>query len=142
MLLAIRAGLMSRSEAIAAFGYDAEDVDREIAADNQRADDLDAAIFVAVAQYRADLGDRRLLGGVAAGLLRQADARLEEASQQVGREALATICELLGGRPLGVELAGAGLNRAGSGRFADYARLLAGRGARRSGCSRCWAEAA
>jgi len=39
-LLAIRAGLMSRSEAISAFGYDAEDVDREIAADNQRADDL------------------------------------------------------------------------------------------------------
>ena len=33
MLLAIRAGLMSRSEAISAFGYDAEDVDREIAAD-------------------------------------------------------------------------------------------------------------
>ena len=40
MLLAIRSGLMSRSEAISAFGYDAEDVDREIAADNQRADDL------------------------------------------------------------------------------------------------------
>ena len=40
MLLAIRAGLMSRSEAISANGYDAEDVDREIAADNQRADDL------------------------------------------------------------------------------------------------------
>jgi lambda family phage portal protein len=40
MLLAIRAGLMSRSEAISAFGYDAEDVDREIAADNQRADGL------------------------------------------------------------------------------------------------------
>ncbi len=40
MLLAIRAGLMSRSEAISAFGYDAEDVDREIAADNKRADDL------------------------------------------------------------------------------------------------------
>ena len=40
MLLAIRAGLISRSEAISAFGYDAEDVDREIAADNQRADDL------------------------------------------------------------------------------------------------------
>ena len=40
MLLAIRAGLMSRSEAISAFGYDAEDLDREIAADNQRADDL------------------------------------------------------------------------------------------------------
>ena len=40
MLMAIRAGLMSRSEAISAFGYDAEDVDREIAADNKRADDL------------------------------------------------------------------------------------------------------
>jgi capsid protein len=39
MLTAIRAGL-SRSEAISAFGYDAEDIDREIAADNQRADAL------------------------------------------------------------------------------------------------------
>ena len=41
MLTAIRAGLMSRSEAISAFGYDAEDIDQEIAADNQRADELD-----------------------------------------------------------------------------------------------------
>jgi lambda family phage portal protein len=40
MLLAIRAGLMSRSEAISAFGMDAEDVDREIASDNARADAL------------------------------------------------------------------------------------------------------
>ena len=40
MKLAIRAGLMSRSEVISGNGYDAEDVDREIAADNQRADDL------------------------------------------------------------------------------------------------------
>jgi capsid protein len=40
MLLAIRAGLMSRSEAISSNGYDAEDIDREIAADNKRADDL------------------------------------------------------------------------------------------------------
>lgn len=40
MKLAIRAGLMSRSEAISACGYDAEDVDREIAADNRRADEL------------------------------------------------------------------------------------------------------
>ncbi len=40
MLLAIRSGLMSRSEAVSAFGYDAEDVDREIAADNARADGL------------------------------------------------------------------------------------------------------
>ena len=40
MKLAIRAGLMSRSEAISGNGYDAEDVDREIAADNARADEL------------------------------------------------------------------------------------------------------
>ncbi len=40
MLTAIRAGLLSRSEAISAFGYDVEDIDREIAADNQRADEL------------------------------------------------------------------------------------------------------
>jgi lambda family phage portal protein len=40
LVTAIRAGLMSRSEAISSFGYDAEDLDREIAADNQRADDL------------------------------------------------------------------------------------------------------
>ena len=31
---------MSRSEAISAFGYDAEEIDREIAADNARADAL------------------------------------------------------------------------------------------------------
>lgn len=40
MLTAIRAGVMSRSEAVSANGYDAEDVDREIAADNARADAL------------------------------------------------------------------------------------------------------
>lgn len=40
VLLAIRAGLLSRSEAIASFGYDAETIDHEIAADNARADDL------------------------------------------------------------------------------------------------------
>ena len=40
MKLAIRAGLMSRSEAISGNGYDADDVDREIAADNARADAL------------------------------------------------------------------------------------------------------
>jgi lambda family phage portal protein len=40
MKLAIRAGLMSRSEAISGNGYDAEDVDREIAGDNARADAL------------------------------------------------------------------------------------------------------
>jgi lambda family phage portal protein len=40
VLLAIRSGLMSRSEAVSSFGYDSEDVDREIAADNARADGL------------------------------------------------------------------------------------------------------
>ncbi len=40
MKSAIRSGLMSRSEAISAYGYDAEDVDREIATDNARADEL------------------------------------------------------------------------------------------------------
>ena len=40
IVLAIRAGLMSRSEAISSFGYDAEAIDREIAADNARADEL------------------------------------------------------------------------------------------------------
>lgn len=40
MVTAIRAGLLSRSEAISSFGYDAEDIDREIAADNARADGL------------------------------------------------------------------------------------------------------
>jgi len=40
MKAAIRCGLMSRTEAISANGYDAEDVDREIAADNARADGL------------------------------------------------------------------------------------------------------
>ena len=40
MKLAIRAGLMSRSEVISGNGYDAEDVDREIAADNARTDAL------------------------------------------------------------------------------------------------------
>ena len=40
VVLAIRAGLMSRSEAISSFGYDGEAIDHEIAADNARADGL------------------------------------------------------------------------------------------------------
>jgi lambda family phage portal protein len=40
MQTAIRAGLLSRSQAISAFGYDGEDIDREIAGDNARADSL------------------------------------------------------------------------------------------------------
>jgi len=38
--LAIRSGLISRAEAVSSFGYDVETMDREIAADNARADDL------------------------------------------------------------------------------------------------------
>jgi lambda family phage portal protein len=55
MLLAIRAGLMSRSEAISTFGYDAEDVDREIAADQKRADEL-GLIFDSDPRYTARTG--------------------------------------------------------------------------------------
>ena len=53
MLTAMRAGLLSRSEAISSFGYDAEDVDREIAADNARADALG---LVFESDPRHDLG--------------------------------------------------------------------------------------
>ncbi len=38
-----RAGFISRSEAISTFGYDAEKIDREIAADNACADALGLA---------------------------------------------------------------------------------------------------
>ena len=55
MLLAIRSGLMSRSEAISTFGYDAEDVDREIAADNARADAL-GLIFDSDPRHSAKTG--------------------------------------------------------------------------------------
>ena len=44
MMTAIRAGLISRSEAIASFGYDAETIDQEIAADNARADALELVL--------------------------------------------------------------------------------------------------
>ena len=40
VVLAIRAHLISRSEAIAEFGYDAETIDAAIAADNARMDRL------------------------------------------------------------------------------------------------------
>ena len=40
VIWAIRAGLLSRSEAVSTYGYDVEEIDREIAADNQRADNL------------------------------------------------------------------------------------------------------
>ena len=39
IIWAIRAGLLSRSEAVSTYGYDIEEIDREIAADNKRADD-------------------------------------------------------------------------------------------------------
>ena len=63
MKLAIRAGLISRSEAISGNGYDAEDVDREIAADNARADalglvfDSDARHDQASASHPTDVQD-------------------------------------------------------------------------------------
>ena len=41
VVLAIRAGLLSRSEAVSTYGYDIEEIDHEIARDNDRADDLD-----------------------------------------------------------------------------------------------------
>lgn len=40
VVLAIRAGLMTRSQAVAQYGYDAEEIDLEMAADNDRADAL------------------------------------------------------------------------------------------------------
>lgn len=40
IVLAIRAGLMTRSQAVAQYGYDSEEIDREMAADNERADAL------------------------------------------------------------------------------------------------------
>ncbi len=41
VVLAIRAGLLSRAEAVSTYGYDVEEIDREISGDNSRADDLD-----------------------------------------------------------------------------------------------------
>lgn len=40
LVLAIRAGLMSREQAIAGFGYTAEQIDKAISEENQRTDDL------------------------------------------------------------------------------------------------------
>jgi lambda family phage portal protein len=58
MKSAIRSGLMSRSEAISANGYDAEDVDNEIAADNARADSL-GLVFDSDARHGKS-GDKNL----------------------------------------------------------------------------------
>ena len=43
VVLAIRSGLLSRAEAVSTYGYDIEEIDREIAADNKRADELNLA---------------------------------------------------------------------------------------------------
>ncbi|MBF0147276.1 MAG: phage portal protein [Magnetococcales bacterium] len=40
VIMAIRSGLLSRDEAVATYGYDAEEIDREIADTNARADNL------------------------------------------------------------------------------------------------------
>jgi len=61
LLVAIRAGLMSRSEAIATFGYDAEAIDREIAADNERADALGLKFD---SDPRQDLGPKAMQAAV------------------------------------------------------------------------------
>ncbi len=42
-IMAVRAGFKSRAEVVSEQGYDAEEIDREIAADNARADDLGLA---------------------------------------------------------------------------------------------------
>lgn len=63
MVTAIRAGLLSRSEAIASFGYDAEDVDREIAADNARADAL-GLVFESDPRHDQPPAPRSNAGGV------------------------------------------------------------------------------
>jgi len=73
MVTAIRAGLLSRSEAISSFGYDAEDVDREIAADNARADAL--------------------------GLVFESDPRHDQAPANATSEAPATFAEQLDTNP-------------------------------------------
>ncbi len=39
-IMAVRAGFKSRAEVVSEQGYDAEEIDREIAADNARADEL------------------------------------------------------------------------------------------------------
>ncbi|MEO5348009.1 MAG: phage portal protein, partial [Magnetococcus sp. YQC-9] len=44
VVMAIRAGLLSRDEAVATYGYDAEEIDRECAAANARADKLGLAL--------------------------------------------------------------------------------------------------
>ena len=41
IIAAIRAGLMSRSEAVSMYGYDAQQIDREVAGDNARVDQLE-----------------------------------------------------------------------------------------------------
>ena len=63
VVLAIRAGLMSRSEAISAFGYDAEKIDQEIAADNARADAL-GLVFDSDPRRVARTGAAQSGGGV------------------------------------------------------------------------------
>jgi hypothetical protein len=68
MLTAMRAGLLSRSQAISAFGYDAEDIDREIAADNPRADALGDLVQAARRAERVfHVGGRPFRGGNAVG---------------------------------------------------------------------------
>jgi capsid protein len=54
MLTAVRSGLMNRSGAISAFDYDAEEIDREIAVDNARVDEL-GLVFDSDPRHSAEL---------------------------------------------------------------------------------------
>ena len=62
VIMAIRAGLMSRDQAVATYGYDVEEIDREIAAGNQRADEL-GLILDSDARQRTAAGNPTNVGG-------------------------------------------------------------------------------
>lgn len=73
---AIRAGLSSRSQEVAATGYDSEDIDAENAADNVRADDLGVA-------YDSD--GRRAATGNSAQMGHNGGPALDEEDPAVGK---------------------------------------------------------
>jgi lambda family phage portal protein len=70
IILAIRSGLMTRSMAVAQYGYDSEEIDAEMAADNERADSLglryesDGRVIVQSGQL---LGDGKAVAGAQPG---------------------------------------------------------------------------
>lgn len=60
IVLAIRAGLVTRSQAVGQYGYDAEEIDREMSEDNARADDLGLV-------YESDGRQKRTSTGASSG---------------------------------------------------------------------------